>query len=398
MQKKLTLQIKSFGDKNKQHLISKLLNASLFVLVLSAFSWHCKKDDSTGGSTGICPKIVAVSPDSMGSFPINTSISVTFNEEIDPFTINANTFLVNRGVSPSPVAGIITYSNKVALFKPTDNLNPHDAYNITITTGIKDTAGNALPNNFKWTFSTSNLPVLASASKLAVLGGNSGITNQGLNTLIYNGGIATTTTSNNVTGFHDTIKGTIYNETILNVGRVAGNIDAGLPSPGSFGSFLTAAYALIDATNAYNTISPTVQTYGIDLPIIGEIGGITYTSGVYKALSNGISITNGDLTLDAKGDPNASWIFQTTFDLMIGNGIARNIILVNGALAKNVYWYVGGTATINQASGGAVNGIILAYNGINISSIANTQQSIINGRVLCINGAVNMFNTTINAQ
>lgn len=394
-----TLQINNngFEYRKRNNLSLNAFNVSLIVFLLSIFS--CKKDDSTGGTSGICPQVVAVSPDSLEkNVSIHTTISVTFNEEMDANTFNASTFTVKRGTTPVPVAGIISYSNKVAVFKLAENLNPHDTYTATVTTGVKDLAGTALSNDYQWVFYTSSLPWLGNATRLAVLGGNSGITNNGTNTAIYNAGIGTTATSNNVTGFHDTITGDVYSENALNIGKVAGRIYAGLPAPGSFSSFLTAAYSLIDATEAYNTIAPATQVYGTDLPAGGEIGGMTYTPGVYKALSSGISVTAGDLVLDAKGDANATWIFQTTFNLNIGSITPKNVVLLNGAVAKNVYWYVGGTATINQAGGGVVNGVILAYNGINISGIANTQQTILNGRALCINGPVNMFNTTITAQ
>ena len=63
-----------------------------------------------------------------------------------------------------------------------------------------------------------------------------------------------------------------------------------------------------------------------------------------------------------------------------------------------MFWYVGGTATINAVGGGVMTGTILAYNGINISSLASTTQTVLNGRALCINAPVTMVNTTVNTQ
>jgi hypothetical protein len=137
---------------------------------------------------------------------------------------------------------------------------------------------------------------------------------------------------------------------------------------------------------------------GID-PGAGELGGLTLAPGIYKSDSGTFNISNGNLTLDAQGDPNAIWIFQTAAGLTVGiagpTG-AKSVTLINGALPKNVFWYVGSTATINGAGGGTMVGTIIANSGVTFSTAGNAVQTVLNGRALSLVSSVTMVNTTIN--
>lgn len=126
---------------------------------------------------------------------------------------------------------------------------------------------------------------------------------------------------------------------------------------------------------------------------------MTLAPGIYKSASGTFKISNGDLTLDAQGDPNATWIFQTAAGLTVGiagpTG-AKSVILINGALSKNVFWYVGSAATINGAGGGTMVGTIIATSGVTFSTAGNAVQTVLNGRVISLVASVTMVNTTIN--
>ena len=68
-------------------------------------------------------------------------------------------------------------------------------------------------------------------------------------------------------------------------------------------------------------------------PISGDLTGKTLTPGVYNsAISIGLT---GALTLDAKGNPNAVFVFQAGSSLTTGSGSKVN--LINGASACNVF-------------------------------------------------------------
>jgi hypothetical protein len=184
------------------------------------------------------------------------------------------------------------------------------------------------------------------------------------------------------------------------VGNVTGGIFTAPPAPGTATSFAIASAGLNDATIAFNSISPASKPGGTD-PGAGELGGLTLAPGIYKSASGSFKITNGNLTLDAMGDPNAYWIFQTASGLTVGiagpSG-ARSVLMINGGLPKNVFWYVGSAATINGAGGGVMVGTILASAGVTFSTAGNAVQTVLNGRAISLNASVTMVNTTINVQ
>jgi hypothetical protein len=348
------------------------------------------------------PTVTATDPlNNATGVNLNKTVTATFSTAMDPLTINATTFTLRQGTTV--IAGIVSYSGTTASFNP---VNPFDAgltYTATITTGAKNVAGASLANNYVWTFSTVNPavvtppPAAASGLFFGVFGGNAGITNQGLNTVI-NGNIGTTAAATLVTGFHDGTTNDVYTETPLNKGLVTGRIHTAPPAPGSAASAAIATQGLVDANAAYLSISPAQKPGGMD-PGAGELGNLVLAPGIYKSAGATFKISNGDLTLDAKGDPNAVWIFQTAAGLTVGiagpNG-AKSVKLVNGAQAKNVYWYVGTSAVINGAGGGVMTGTIIASAGVTFSTAGNAVQTVLNGRAISLVASVTMVNTTIN--
>ncbi|MFV8466756.1 ice-binding family protein [Flavobacterium sp. LB1P62] len=352
--------------------------------------------------TGIAPTVTLTDPiNNAIGINLNKIVTANFSIAMDPLTINATTFTLKQGTTVIP--GLITYSGITASFSPVIPLNSGLVYTATITTGAKNSTGIPLANNYVWNFTTVNAaivtPVPGAASGLffGVFGGNAGITNQGLNTVI-NGRIGTTAASTLVTGFHDGLSGDVYTETPLNKGVVTGGIYTAPPAPGNATSEAIATQGLIDANAAYISISPAAKPGGID-PGAGELGNLVLAPGIYKSASGTFKISNGDLTLDAKGDPNAVWIFQTAASLTVGiagpTG-AKSVKLVNGALAKNVYWYVGSQAVINGAGGGVMTGTIIASAGVTFSTAGNAAQTVLNGRAISLVASVTMVNTTIN--
>jgi hypothetical protein len=136
-----------------------------------------------------------------------------------------------------------------------------------------------------------------------------------------------------------------------------------------------AAQAQIDLTNAYNTLM------GLPCPpanaIVADLGGTTKPAGVY-CTATGIGVT-GVLTLDGGGDPNAVFVFQAGSSLTT----AGDVVLINSAQAKNVYWVVGSSATIGTASQWQGNVIAL-------TSITLVDNATLTGRALARNGAVTL--------
>jgi ice-binding like protein/Big-like domain-containing protein len=360
------------------------------------------------------PTITLTAPASVGmNVPLNAAVSATFSKDMNPLTVTAPaTFtLAVAGTGGASVAGNVTYDSvsQIATFTPAADLTISTQYTATITNAATDLAGNPLaagtiPNPWSFTTGTSAAPGpnLGTSSTFGSIGGGAGITNQGINTVI-NGNIGTTGASTVLTGFHDAGPGCTYTETPLNVGTVNGNIYTAPPPPdgtcpeGNATTFSIATQALSDANTAFINLSPASRPGGTD-PGAGQLGGIApLPPGTYKAASGSFLITGSDLTLDGQGDSNAIWVFQMASSLTVGDpGTPRNVILTNGAQAKNVFWQVGSKATINAAGGGTMVGTIIASAGVTFSTAGNATITTLNGRALGLNASVTMVNTVIN--
>jgi hypothetical protein len=134
-----------------------------------------------------------------------------------------------------------------------------------------------------------------------------------------------------------------------------------------------ALQAQIDLTSAYNTLAG----LPCDVAIVADLGGTTLLPGVYCTGSS-IGVT-GTVTLNGNGNPNSTFVFQA------GTGLttAGNVVLINGAQAKNVWWQVGSSATLGTSS--QWKGNIVALTSITLVDNANLV-----GRALARNGAVSL--------
>ncbi|MES2863450.1 MAG: Ig-like domain-containing protein [Bacteroidota bacterium] len=125
---------------------------SVIVLSIAALFGACSEDDFQE-TIGLCPEVSATSPaNGETSVALNKVITVTFNKEMNPSTINATSFTIVNGTTSIP--GIITYSGNTASFTPTVNLVANKTYIGKVTTAVKDLDGNAMLEDFIWTFST----------------------------------------------------------------------------------------------------------------------------------------------------------------------------------------------------------------------------------------------------
>jgi Ice-binding-like len=136
-----------------------------------------------------------------------------------------------------------------------------------------------------------------------------------------------------------------------------------------------AAGAQSDLTIAYNDAAGRAPIASI----AGDLGGLTVNPGVYNA-SSSIGLT-GTLTLDAKGDPAAVFIFQIGSALTTAS--ASDVSMINGAQPCNVFWQIGSSATLGTGSNFV--GTILA-----LTSISVTTGTTVEGRALARNGQVSL--------
>jgi hypothetical protein len=117
-----------------------------------------------------------------------------------------------------------------------------------------------------------------------------------------------------------------------------------------------------------------------------QLGGQVLTRGVYKTAAN-VEITTGPLYLDAQGDPNSVFIFSIDGTLTTG-APGGNIILGNGAQAKNVYFRSGGATVIG--SGTIFYGNIFAWSQVNVLADAN-----ITGRLFAVTDQVTLISDIV---
>ncbi|MFA5394220.1 MAG: Ig-like domain-containing protein [Candidatus Ratteibacteria bacterium] len=102
------------------------------------------------------PTVISTNPiNGATNVPLNSKITATFSEVMDPATIvsPATTFTVT-GPGSTPVSGTVSYSDTTALFTPDSDLSDTTLYTATITTAAQDDIGNALASNYVWTFTT----------------------------------------------------------------------------------------------------------------------------------------------------------------------------------------------------------------------------------------------------
>ncbi len=377
---------------------------------------------TTGASAGSTkPQLVSTTPaNSSTGVPLNQVISATFSTAMNPLTISTATFHVT-GPGSTPVSGTVSYDaiNFIASFTPSAPLTASSIYVANITSGATDLTGNSLANTGAqnpWSFTTGTTITpsgvnLGTAALFGGFGGTAGLTNQGIFTVVNNGNLGTTGVSTIVTGFHDNTPGCVYTETPLNVGLVNGSIYTAAPPPtvacpneGTAVTAAIAAKAAADALIAYNAL--VAFPNGLDVSTCpgcgggsaGELGNRTLAPGIYKAAPGSYAISQGDLTLDAQGNPNAFWVFQMATTLTVGTPSAhRNVLLVNGAQPKNVFWQVGTAATVNGIlGGGTMQGTIISQAGISVSTAGVVAVTTINGRLLVLTGPVTMVNTVVN--
>ena len=176
--------------------------------------------------------------------------------------------------------------------------------------------------------------------------------------------------------------------TVINgdLGVSPGTAVTGFP-PGTLNGTLHSADAVAlqaknDLTAAYNDAAG--RTGGT--AVATELGGRTLVPGLYTGATLGIT---GTLTLDAKGDSSAVFIFQSKSTLITAS--ASRVLLVNGANPCNVFWQVSSSATLGTNS--VFVGTILAE-----ASIAAQTGTTVNGRLLARTGAVTLDDNVITAN
>jgi hypothetical protein len=112
-------------------------------------SWtvHVNPDTTPPAVTSVTP------PDGAVDASRYSDITVWFSEAIDPTSVTPTSFRVVSSGS-GPVAGSITVSGNLVLFKPGTLLDAPSTFTVTLSTSIQDLSGNGLAGPYVWSFST----------------------------------------------------------------------------------------------------------------------------------------------------------------------------------------------------------------------------------------------------
>jgi len=139
-----------------------------------------------------------------------------------------------------------------------------------------------------------------------------------------------------------------------------------------------AATAQLDLTTAFNVLAS--QPCGTT--IVADLGGTTISPGVYCGASS-VGVT-GTLTLNGAGNSNAQFVIRAGSTLTTGTN--ATIALTNGTQAKNVFFWVGSSATLG--TGTTFRGNIVALTTITLNGTVT-----MTGRALARNGSVSLAAT-----
>lgn len=181
--------------------------------------------------------------------------------------------------------------------------------------------------------------------------------------------------------------------TITNTGTTTITGDIGV-SPGSSitggpplmvlnGTSHVADATALAAQAALGTAFDNAASQKLPKKVPNELGGTNLAPGVYS--SGDFTITN-TVTLDAGGDPNAVFVFQSAKELIAASG--SHVALIRGASPCNVFWLVRSSATLDTTAD--FKGNILALTSISLKTGATLQ-----GRALARNGQVSLEANTI---
>jgi hypothetical protein len=320
------------------------------------------------GAPAVCPNAT-----------INATFGVPSGQRMDPLSVTSGNFTVT-GPGPAFTPVIATSvlldpaTGRIATFTPLAGLTPGVTYTATVkggATGVKDLTvpANAMASNFVWNFTVGFCLAPGAVP---------------LNSASTYGIMATLATTN-------TGPSQVNGDVALNPGT-----SQGIPAPQISGTIHVgdsiAVQAQADLLAAYNfakALPPGVGTFA--LTGAADLSGLTLSPGTYTSGST-INITGlAPLTLDAAGNANAVWVFQIGSSMTTAAG-SGNVLLINGAQAKNVFWVPTSDMTIGV--GTTFQGTILAGRDATGKTGAT-----INGRILAgafTSGTIALDSNTVN--
>ncbi len=318
----------------------------------------------------VCPVAgpsVTVTNPANGSLTASTStsgvansgrqVTATFSESMNAATINAATFKLapTGGIALAPASVGYNDTGKVATLTTASALLANTDYTAVIQAPIANGSGTVLGCTYTWKFKTAAAPVAAAPSSFDLglaatyaIAATAGVTNAAATTINGNVVLDPQATCNAVSVLAAGTFGLCAGKAPTLNGVVASPLfpDAGITS-GKVKADLRATYiALSPAILVGATAIPAGTTLGAPTGNAQVTGDNYFAPGVYQ--SNTSILVTGDLTLDAKNDPNAEFVFQSSST--VDTAPNARILLINGAKASNVYWWAGSAATLTTGT------------------------------------------------
>jgi hypothetical protein len=172
------------------------------------------------------------------------------------------------------------------------------------------------------------------------------------------------------------------------ISRLTGHVGSNNGSSTSFGNVDGSMYnnngatglCASDLLTAYNSLNAAIPAF-FPAPLLGN--GQSLNAGVYSISGN--STLSNTLTLNAQNNPGAVFIFK--IQGAFASGAGSKVVLVNGALACNVFWKIEGA--VNLATGTQFKGTVIANN----AAITLNSGVILEGRALTTAGAITINGT-----
>ena len=326
----------------------------------------------------VAPTVTSTVPvDTAAGVAIGGNIAVTFSEAMDALAVNATNFNLQQGANTVP--GTVSYTGTTATFTPAASLAASTNYTATVTTAVKDLAGNALALTKIWTFTTAGAVTPGAGVNLGTAGNfvilaKAGVTNVPNSVITGDIGVSPIAATA-VTGFALIADAT---NTFSTSTQVTGKVYAADYASPTSSNLTTAVLGMQAAyTDAAGRAATSAATTNVGA---GTLAGLTLAPGVYEWGS--VVTIPTDLTLN--GTSTDVWIFKVAGTLNLA--AAKSVILTGGALPKNVFWQVSGAVTLGSTS--HMEGVILGA-----TSIAVQTGATVNGRLLAQTAVTLQMNT-----
>ena len=354
----------------------------------SDYTWSFTTVDTTA------PTVSSSSPaEGESGVAINSTIFVTFSEEVQSSTVNTSTFTVSDG--SGNISGSVSYTGMTATFTASGNLTHSTTYTARISSEVRDLAENEMASDYTWSFTTTDDADPPTVSSTSPPNGGAGVAINRTITATFSEEMQSSsldTSTFTVSDGTDNIGGSVsYNDTTatftpssnLSVYTAyTARITTGVKDFGGNAmeslytwSFMTTGDVDFTAPTVSST-SPVNGAAGVDVGSIitaafnEEVDASTITTDTFT-VNDGSSYISGTVSysdITATFTPSGNLPAYTTITARITTGVRD---LVGNALASDYAWSftttgdftvptVKSTSPVNGAAGVDVGSIITA--------------------------------------